>query len=176
MDLRWKFLNILNQEGKSKLIDIGAGTGIHAKFFQEQGIHVTCVDLSPAHVEKCIEKGLASYALNLLDLGRLGKLFDCAFALNSLLHIPTNLLPDALSNISKVLEQNGVLYWGQYGGEYREGVYQEDHHKPKRFFSLLKDEQMQEMASNAFAVEDFKIVLLDDAAPLYFQSMLLRRT
>ena len=63
-DLRWKFLNILNTEGKSRLIDIGAGTGIHGKFFQEQGIKVTCGDLSPAHVEKCIEKGLKSFVLN----------------------------------------------------------------------------------------------------------------
>lgn len=173
-DLRWNFLNILKAESKTKLIDIGSGTGIHGKFFQEQGINVTCGDLSPALIEKCIEKGLTSFVLNVLDMANFDQVYDSAFALNSLLHIPTSLLPEALSNISNILEPNGLLFWGQYGGEHREGVYQDDNHEPKRFFSLLNDEQMHEMASRNFTIENFDKVILDGMSPLYFQSMLLR--
>jgi SAM-dependent methyltransferase len=173
-DLRWKFLNVLRAEGKNKLIDLGAGTGLHGKFFQDQGINVTCVDLVPAHVEKCIEKGLESFVLDLLDMSGIDNKFDSAFALNSLLHVPTKLLPDVLFNISNILDPNGLLYWGQYGGEYREGVYEDDHQEPKRFFSLLNDGQMHEMAQKKFSVEQFDRVELDGFAPMHFQSMLLR--
>ncbi len=173
-DLRWKFLNALNKEGRSKLIDIGAGTGIHAKFFWDQGIDVTCVDLTPALVEKCIEKGLTSFVMSVLDMSSIVQVYDSAFALNSLLHVPIKLLPKALFNMYNILEPDGLLFWGQYGGEHREGVYQDDNYQPKRFFSLLNDEQMHEMASMKFTIESFDRVELEDLAPLYFQSMLLR--
>ena len=173
-DLRWQFLHALQAEDKTRLIDLGAGTGIHGLFFQDQGLEVTCVDLVPAHVEKCREKGLQSFVLDFLDMSSIGQEFDGAFALNTLLHIPTDLLPDVLENISKILKPNGLLYWGQYGGEYREGVYEDDHQEPKRFFSLLTDEQMLEIAKKEFVVEQFNRVEVDGAAPLYFQSMLLR--
>jgi len=173
-DMRWKFLATLKTEDKSRLIDIGAGTGIHGKFFQEQGINVSCVDLSPAHVEKCIKKGLESYVLDVLELTKIDTKFDCAFALNSLLHIPLKLLPDALSQISKVLIPDGLFFWGQYGGDYREGVYEDDNHEPKRFFSLLNDEQINSIASQIFIMENFEKIILDDIEPIHFQSMLLR--
>ena len=171
---RKRFLNLLNTEGKTKLIDIGSGTGIHGNFFQEQGIDVTCVDISPANVEKCKEKGLESYVLDVLDLASIGLFFDCAFALNSLLHIPTSQLSLTLSNIHDTLKPDGLFFWGQYGGEYREGVYDEDKYEPKRFFSLLDDTQIQEKASKLFYIEDFVTVSIKDITPLYFQSLTLR--
>ena len=112
-DLRWKLLEILNAEEKSTLIDIGAGTGVHAKFFHDQGLDVTCIDLSPALVQKCLEKGLNSSVLNMLNLNSHDQAYDCAFALNFLLHIPTLQLPTALSNISNILKPDSLFFWGQ---------------------------------------------------------------
>ena len=168
------FLNLLNAEGKTRLIDIGSGTGIHGSFFQEQGIDVTCVDISPANVEKCKEKGLESYVLDVMDLASIGQLYDCAFSLNSLLHIPTSQLSLTLSNIHDVLKPDGLFFWGQYGGQYREGVYDEDKYEPKRFFSLLDDTQIREKASEIFNIEDFATVSVKDISPLYFQALILR--
>lgn len=174
-DLRQGFLAALQQEGRNSLIDIGAGTGVHGLFFQSQGIEVSCIDLSPALVEQCRSKGLPSQVLSVLDLPDIGRTFDAAFALNSLLHIPSKLLPDALSNIARVLTGEGLFYWGQYGGEYREGIYQDDNYEPKRFFSLLDDGQIQKFASVDFTIEEFDRIQLEIGAPLHFQSMTLRK-
>lgn len=174
VDLRWKFLAALQKEGKTSLIDIGAGTGIHALFFQEQGLEVRCIDLSPALIEKCREKGLSSQLLSVLDLPDINQTFEAAFALNSLLHIPSNLLARALANIADVMDEGGLFYWGQYGGENREGVYQDDNYQPKRFFSLLTDELIENFAEANFFLEDFERIQLDDSSPLHFQSLLLR--
>ena len=173
-DLRWKFLAALKREGSTSLIDIGAGTGIHALFFQTQGIEVSCIDLSPALVENCRQKGLPCRVLSVLDLPEIGQTFDAASALNSLLHIPSSLLPKALSNIARVLAKEGLFYWGQYGGEHREGVYQDDTYQPKRFFSLLEDDQIREFASRNFTIETFEKIQLENSSPLHFQSLLLR--
>jgi len=171
---RQRFINLLNAEGKTRLIDIGSGTGIHGSFFQEQGIDVTCVDISPANVEKCKEKGLESFVWDIMDLTSINQLYDCAFALNSLLHIPTSQLSLTLANIHDVLKPDSLFFWGQYGGEYREGVYEEDRYEPKRFFSLLDDTQIQEKASKLFDIEDFATVSIKEITPLHFQSLILR--
>jgi hypothetical protein len=168
------FLNTLKEENKSSLIDLGAGTGIHGKFFQDHGIDVTCIDLVPAHIEKCLKKGLRSITLDFFNLPSLEQKYAAGFAFNSLLHIPTDTLPVALDNIYNILEPSGLLFWGQYGGEYREGIYQDDHHQPKRFFSLLNDSQMSKMAERNFEIIKFEKIKQEDADPLYFQSMLLR--
>ncbi len=173
-DLRGDFLYVLKDEARTSLIDIGAGTGVHALFFQSQGIDVTCIDLSPALVKKCLEKGLPSQILSVLDLAEIGQTFEAAFAMNSLLHIPSRLLPNALANLAGVLAKEGLFYWGQYGGEKREGVYQDDIYEPKRFFSLLRDDEIREMASVHFTVEEFSQVQVETRSPLHFQSMYLR--
>ena len=174
-NLRLELLETLNSENKTALIDIGAGTGIHANYYLDHGLDVTCIDLSPALVQKCLEKGLNSFVLNVLDLNSLDQEYDCAFALNSLLHIPSHELPTALSKISNILKPDGLFFWGQYGGEYREEVYQEDHHVPKRFFSLLNDDQINEFASRLFIIEKFDTIILEDISPLHFQSILARK-
>jgi cyclopropane fatty-acyl-phospholipid synthase-like methyltransferase len=58
---RQRFLTLLQAEGKSTLLEIGAGTGIHGKFFQENGLDVICTDLSPEMVQCCRAKGLTAY-------------------------------------------------------------------------------------------------------------------
>lgn len=173
-DLRWKFLAALQQEGRTSLIDIGAGTGVHGLFFQSEGIEVTCIDLSPVLVDRCRAKGLESQVLNVMDLPDIGRTFDAAFAFNSLLHIPRRLLPAALSNIARILASGGLFYWGQYGGENRQGANPDDTYQPKRFYSLLEDDQLLEAAAGEFTLVEFETISIDSIAPLYFQSLVLR--
>jgi ubiquinone/menaquinone biosynthesis C-methylase UbiE len=45
VDLRDKFLQLLKNENKQTLLEIGAGTGKDSFFFQENGMEVTCTDL-----------------------------------------------------------------------------------------------------------------------------------
>ena len=48
---RERFLSLLKQEGKQTLLEIGAGPGKYAKFFQDNGLSVVCTDLSPEMVQ-----------------------------------------------------------------------------------------------------------------------------
>ena len=79
-----------------KLLEIGAGPGHHAKFFQDNGIAVKCIDLSPKMVKLCIDKGLDAQEMDFSRLTFSNDSFDAVWALNCLLHVPKVELPGVL--------------------------------------------------------------------------------
>ena len=176
---RQKFLALLQREGKKKLLEIGAGPGKHGKFFQDSGLEVTCTDLSPEMVRLCREKGLTAYAMDFMNLDFPQQSFEAVYALNCLLHVPKDDLSSVLSNIQALLEPGGLFYVGIYGGVERAGVFPEDHHQPKRFFSYLTDAQLRSFTAQFFKEIYFKPILLEGdfkgEPGFHFQSMILRR-
>ena len=81
------FLQLLLNDGKSILLDVGAGTGRDSKFFMNNNIDVIAVDLSDEMIKLCREKGIESYELDFYNLHEIGKKFDAVWAMNSLLHV-----------------------------------------------------------------------------------------
>jgi ubiquinone/menaquinone biosynthesis C-methylase UbiE len=164
----------MQQEGKGSLLEIGSGTGIHAKLFQDQGIRVIATDLSPKMVERCQEKGLEAYEMDFMNLNFKPSSFDAIFAMNCLLHVPQDELSSVLLNVHRLLLDGGLFYWGQYGGIEKVGINPEDHYEPKRFYSLLTDERMLFWAKKFFSLEQFKKIPVDEEE-LHFQSLILRK-
>ena len=170
---RDRFLSLLHAEGKHKLLEVGAGTGVHGQFFHDRGLDVVCTDLSPAMVERCRQRGLAAHAMDFLHLD-FPAAFDAVFAMNCLLHVPRSNLPEALRAIRKVLKPGGLFYLGQYAGADEQGVWPEDHYEPKRFFSRLKDDTLKPLLADSFELEQFSRVLLEDGGDYHFHSAILR--
>src|SRR5665648_263368 len=73
---RSKFLSLLQLENKKSLLEIGAGTGRDSKFFQEKGFETNCIDLSPAMIEICKQKGLDAHVMDMLDINYPDNSFD----------------------------------------------------------------------------------------------------
>jgi SAM-dependent methyltransferase len=172
---RKHFLSLVLDEGHSRLLEIGAGTGLHGKFFQGQGMQVVCTDLSPEMVKRCAEKGLEAYLMDFLHLDFPKNSFDAVFAMNCLLHVPKEYLPQALEEIHRILRREGLFYWGQYGGVHKDGVYEGDHYKPKRYFSFLTDELLMILTQELFDVVSFKTIELEEEEDFHFQSLVLRK-
>jgi SAM-dependent methyltransferase len=173
---RQRFLDLLVEEGKGTLLEIGAGTGLHGLFFQESGLQVVCTDLSPENVRLCREKGLDAHAMDFLGLDFPASSFDAVFALNCLLHVPREDLPAVLQAVWRLLVPGGLFYLGQYGGIEKAGTWEHDHYEPKRFFSFLTDEQLEALATAWFErVGIRQITLGGDDPGFHFQSLTLRR-
>jgi SAM-dependent methyltransferase len=171
---RARFLALLRSEHRRTLVDIGAGTGVHGAYFHDAGLDVTCVDLSPAMVDRCRERGLTAYNQDVLRLALPARV-DAAFAMNSLLHTPPADLPHALQRVRDALVRGGVFYLGQYGGVAFDGPWLGDSYDPPRYFSRLTDDDLRETAAAVFTVDDFRTV--DIGAPAdfgHFQALLLR--
>lgn len=185
---RSAFLDRLQLEGKTRLLEIGSGTGQDALFFQQHGLSVVATDLSPEMVERCRARGLEAHTMDFLNLDFPPESFDSVYALNCLLHVPNTDLPAVLSAIRDLLSPGGLLFVGTYGGEPSEGIAPDDRHDPPRFFSLRRDEQIQAFASGYFQILDFHVVEPGDSGQLvasvgtpgaffdrfHFQSLTLR--
>lgn len=168
------FLNYLQQEGKQALLEVGAGPGVYGRFFAEQGLSVTCTDLSPEMVRLCREKGLTAYEMDFLHLDFPPASFDAVFALNCLLHVPSADLPQVLAAIHRVLRPNGLFFMGVYGGEFSEGIWDKDYHDPQRFFVFYPDAQLLNIVMQQFDLLYFRHVPQKEST-IHFQSLVLRK-
>jgi SAM-dependent methyltransferase len=174
-ELQQQFYNLLSSEGKLKLLEIGAGIGNASLFFKEQGLKVTCTDLSPENVKRCKKKGLDAYVMDFKNLIFPTSSFDAVYAINCLLHVPRKDFSHILKQIHDLLTPEGVFFLGQHGGRDFEGIYPEDHYNPKRFFSLMNDDEIQRIAGSVFSIERFDTLQLDPEAEFHFQYLYLRR-
>jgi SAM-dependent methyltransferase len=172
---RQLFLSQLQQEGKKTLLEVGAGTGRDSLFFQEHGLQVTSTDLSPAMIDLCRQKGLNAHIMDFLHLDFPDASFDALYALNCLLHVPTQTLPEVLCKLQALLHPGGLFYLGVYGHkEDWEGISPDDWHKPNRFFSYHSDEYLKNLLPRFFELVSFKHVELE-GVDWHFQSIILRR-
>jgi len=167
------FYNLIINENKETLLEIGAGTGQDSKFFMDGGLKVTAVDLSCEMVKKCKEKGIDVYELDFYNLSDLNKKFDCVWSMNCLLHVPKSDLPQVLKNISAVLNDNGLFYMGVYGGKDSEEEFLNEIIQKPRLFTSYTENKLKQILQNIFEIISFKTIELEDH--MDFQSIIMRR-
>jgi SAM-dependent methyltransferase len=170
---RAAFLQRLQREGSTRLLEIGAGTGQDSVYFRDNGLDVVATDLSPAMVRHCRAKGIDARVMDFLHLDFPPARFDAVHAMNCLLHVPNADLPTVLATIRSVLHPGGLFFLGVYGGERFEGIHDRDVHDPPRFFAIRSHDEIQEYAGRYFEIVDFHVVELEDDNA--FQSLTLRR-
>ncbi len=173
LEERAAFLARVQAEGKHRLLEIGAGPGHDSLFFQQNGLEVVATDLSPEMVRHCRAKGLEAHGMDFLSLDFPDATFEAVYALNCLLHVPNEALPQVLGTIHRLLVPGGLFYLGVYGGEVYEGIAPDDSHDPPRFFSWRSDEQLQAIVQPLFQIVDFHV--LSEGTRRRFQSLTLRR-
>ena len=172
---RKRFLDMLQAAEKKTLLELGAGPGRDALFFERNGLEVTTTDLSPEMVRLCRAKGLRAQVMDFMALDFPEASFDAVFALNSLLHTPKKDLPDVLKGICRVLKPGGLFYLGVYGGHDFEGVWPDDPLEPKRFFAYYTDQNLLKRVGRAFETVYFRQVQTERGANFHFQSLVLRK-
>jgi len=171
-----RFLAQLQTNKLTKLLDVGAGTGRDGLYFAEAGCDVTCIDLSPAMVSLCLEKGLKALVMDVADLSFPASAFDAIYSMNSLLHLPKSELPIVLQELQRVLKPGGLFYFGTYGGYDHDGIYDNDDHTPHRFFSFYEDVHLQRVVGQTFEILEFRTLEIAGNDPrIRFQSILLQR-
>jgi len=127
-------------------------------------------------VQLCRDKGLTASIMDVADLSFADATFDAVYSFNSLLHLPKSELPAVLQEIRRVLAPGGLFYFGTYGGYDHEGIFEDDDHIPRRFFSFYEDARLRRVASDVFDELSFESLDVPETeGPLRFQSLLLQR-
>jgi SAM-dependent methyltransferase len=170
---RKDFLQMIKSERKSILLDIGAGHGRDSKFFKDNDLQVTAVDLSDEMVTLCREKGIEAYELDFSELHLLNKSFDAVWAMNCLLHVEKRNIRKVLRGIMDVLNPAGLFFMGVYGGKEQEGIWEGDFYSPKRYFSFYTDETIKELVTEFFELDSFEVI--ETGGEFHFQSIIMRR-
>lgn len=175
IELRLKFLRHLQEERKQAFLEIGAGTGRDSRFFHDQGLDVVCIDLSPAMVKLCRQKGLTAYVMDMADIAFPSGSFDAIYSMNSLLHLTKAEFPDVLRGIARLLRRDGIAFIGMYGGLDHEGIWEEDSYHPKRFFSFFTDAGLRQRVAQGFDILSFESIDTEPEGRLHFQALMLRK-
>src|SRR5262245_50945367 len=76
---RQAFLEQVQAEQGRTLLEVGAGPGKDSLFFQQQGLDVTAIDLSPEMVERCRQKGLRAEVGDVREQGFGLAVFDAVY-------------------------------------------------------------------------------------------------
>lgn len=176
-NLRDNFANLLLQEKKQSLLELGAGPGRDGRYFQELGFEVLCTDLSPEMVRLCREKGLRAEVMDITNIKLPPASFDAVYAMNSLLHLPKKELPAVLQQIKTVLMPDGLFFMGVYGGIDREEIWEEDLYEPKRFFAFYTDDQLKQILLAYFDIHSFTVTEnVGKGDDPHHQSVILRKS
>lgn len=117
-EIQSRFLS--NVPEKSKILDLGCGSGRDSKLFSSLGHCVTAVDGSPELCEKAAAyTSLPVRCLLFEDLDYNSE-FDAVWACASLLHVEKEKMQHVLKLVSNALKGNGILYVSyKYGSEQR---------------------------------------------------------
>ncbi|MEW4224560.1 class I SAM-dependent methyltransferase [Rossellomorea marisflavi] len=176
-EVRSHFLSLLIKENKTRLLEIGAGSGQDSVVFKEAGLNTFSTDLSPEAIRLCKEKGLKAEVMSYDSLTFPDGAFDAVWAMNCLLHCPKDELPGVLEGIKRVLKPGGVFFMGVYGGKDSEGIWEGDFYEPKRFFALYTNERLIEILERHFKIESFRCLAKEELGrDLDFQGIILRRS
>jgi len=159
---RASFAGLLRSEGKSRLLEIGAGSGYSSAYFAEQGLDVIATDLSAANVERARAKGLDADVADFYDLRYEDGSFDAIWAMSCLVHVPDDDLPSVLEGLARVLIAGGLMQVGLWEGHNEEGPWGNDAagiansgDDLRRFFSRRSDERVRELFGAVFSIESF---------------------
>ena len=159
-----KFVSLLKKG--DKILDVGCGPGITAKFFCAHGFKVLGIDFSEKMI-KIAKKEVPSGNFLVMDLNDIGSLkdnFDGIYMQNVLLHIPKKGLTDVLSKIMGLLKKEGCFYISvkekkaDDPDEYTK-IDNDYGYRVERFFSLFTaDEIKKQIHDINLEILDFNIV------------------
>lgn len=138
-ELQDKFLKYL--PAKSKILDLGCGSGRDSKYFIDKGHSVIALDGCKELCEiasKYIGKDVINSTFEDFCTD---DTFDGIWACASLLHLPIEKLPLVIEKYSKKLNKNGCFYLSFKYGNFS-GV------KNGRFFTYLDEEMFKQIIKN----------------------------
>jgi len=167
----------MRSEQKTRLLEIGAGSGHSAAFFAGDGFEVSAIDLSPLNIERCKAKGLDAQVADFADLPFPDDSFDAIWSMSCFMHAPDAELAKAIAEMDRVLIAGGIAVVGLWGGDGSTGMVDDDVHDPPRYFAWRTDDQVTTAFGKAFVVERFEIIpeAEDSSVDEHYQLVTMRK-
>jgi len=166
-DFLRRFVALINKN--DRILDIGCcSTAQQARFFRDNGLIVTSIDLSG----KCIETakknftGIDFLQMDMLDMNFENESFHAINAFYSIIHIPNEKLNGLFQDFNRVLKINGKIAITVHAGDFY--GYFDDSEIPV-FYRTYTQADLKELLDK----HGFRIVEIEQRQPIYefeFQS------
>ena len=153
---RYEFGRFIELVPGNKILDLGSGSGDHALYFSQQGLDVTCIDLSPEMIKLCKEKDLKAFVMDIENLEFEANSFNGIWAVTSLIHIPKSKILKVLEKINIILKEKGIFYVCVKEGKGEEFVTDKDNPNTKRFFSYWTEDELKNIFGKYFDFIELK--------------------
>jgi SAM-dependent methyltransferase len=163
-------------DGIRAVLELGCGTGQLASRLAGHGLDVTAIDLSPANVAVTRERGVNALVADFASLPFPADTFDAGFAMNSLLHVPSDEFPTVLTEIARVLRTGSPLVIVVWGGTDQQGPIKDEWLDPPRFFRTYTDEGLLALDTPGFRFSAFDASDVSEGAPDMHSQMLTLET
>lgn len=112
----WIDRNFKSLDKKSKILEIGSGSGKDANYINSIGYNIELTDASQGFVDYLISQGRVARKLNALT-DDLGADYDMVFSNAVFLHFTPSELDRVLANVYKALKPNGRIVFSLKAGE-----------------------------------------------------------
>jgi SAM-dependent methyltransferase len=147
------FLPLLPEKGH--ILDAGCGSGRDSRYFLSLGFSVDAFDASAEMAALATDYiGREVWYLSFDDI-KGSKRYDGIWAAASLLHLPYTQLPKTLNQLSKALNDNGILYASFKYGE-------NEYMKEGRHFTPLNEKKVQTLFEKLDTLHLLRVWLSDD--------------
>jgi ubiquinone/menaquinone biosynthesis C-methylase UbiE len=166
-DFLTRFLDLIKKN--DQILDIGCcSTAQQARFFRDNGLMVTGIDLS----EKCIETAKKNFTdisflqMDMLDLNFDNETFHAISAFYSIIHIPNENLDGLFSDFNRILKINGKIAITVHAGDFY-GYF--DENGIPVFYRTYTQIELREVLDK----HGFRIIEIEQREPVYdfeFQS------
>jgi SAM-dependent methyltransferase len=140
------FANHLPKNGT--VFELGSATGRDARYFASRGYKVTCTDVIPEALKRLSQEGFETSEFDFREepKGEWENRFDGFFANAVLLHAPKDVFEKAITNITKVLKENGIVAFSLKTGSGEE-VSTEKMDAP-RYFNYHNEEEIRNLLAS----------------------------
>ena len=156
VDLLRSFVDLLDAEGRSKVLDIGAGPGTDAAAFANAGLSYVGVDLASNNAFLAQSRGHQVIAASLFALPFRRASFDAGWCISTLMHVPEREISAAIRAMLDPLVHGSPLAIGLWGGDGREFVTEPNAQGRRRLFSLRSADRNRELIATHCVVEHFE--------------------
>ncbi len=117
VERRAEFIDLLDREGRTSVLDAGAGPGLDGAGFGAAGLYVVGVDLAIGNSRLAAESGVTVLHGSILDLPIRAGAFEAGWSFSTLMHLAADDAGRAIEEILAALESGAPLDIGLWGNE-----------------------------------------------------------
>jgi len=157
VEIRTDFIELLRNEGRSRVLELGCGPGHDAAAFLEAGIEAVGLDLAVGNAKLGAERGVRIVAGSMAAPPFDRDSFDAGWSMSTLMHVPESEVEGVVAHMVRPLRAGAPLMIGLWGGERRDETDTTNLPGERRLFSLRPLERNAELLSAAGSIESGEI-------------------